>query len=77
MYKLIWISLILQNSNRLSGTRSDHLYRPGSSDPFYIVTYYMKSVTTSWTYRSLTITWITEAIIYLDVHPRISCCRDS
>ena len=24
---------------------------PGSSDPFYIVTYYMKSVTTSWTYN--------------------------
>ena len=23
---------------------------PGSSDPFYIVTYYIKWVTTSWTY---------------------------
>ena len=23
---------------------------PGSSDPFYIVTYYMKWVATSWTY---------------------------
>ena len=23
---------------------------PGSSDPFYVVTYYIKWVTTSWTY---------------------------
>ena len=28
---------------------------PGSSDPFYIVTYYIKWVTTSWTYSILTI----------------------
>ena len=25
---------------------------PGSSDPFYMVTYYLKWVTTSWTYSS-------------------------
>ena len=26
---------------------------PGSSDPFYIVTYYIKWVTTSWTYSTV------------------------
>ena len=26
---------------------------PGSSDPFYIVSYYIKWVTTSWTYRDI------------------------
>ena len=26
---------------------------PGSSDPFYIVSYYIKSVTTSWTQSTL------------------------
>ena len=26
---------------------------PGSSDPFYIVSYYMKLVTTSWTYGTV------------------------
>ena len=25
---------------------------PGSSDPFYVVTYYIKWVTTSWTYST-------------------------
>mgnify|MGYP001295737045 CR=1 FL=1 len=28
-------------------------YRPRSSDPFYIVSYYIKWVTTSWTYSTL------------------------
>ena len=26
---------------------------PGSGDPFYVVTYYIELVTTSWTYSSL------------------------
>ena len=36
--------------------RTDGSYTvcPGSSDPFYIVTYYIKWVTTSWTYFILT-----------------------
>ena len=28
-----------------------HTVCPGSSDPFYLVTYYIKRVTTPWTYR--------------------------
>ena len=36
---------------------------PGSSDPFYIVTYYIKWVTTSWTHSSLS-----------DIHSHIKYC---
>ena len=36
-----------------------HTVRPGSSDPFYIVSYYIKWVTTFWTYSTYggSITW--------------------
>ena len=30
---------------------------PGSSDPYYIVNYYIKWVTTSWTHSSLLAPW--------------------
>ena len=33
---------------------------PGSSDPFYIVTYYIKWITTSWTYSII----LTQSLIY-------------
>ena len=36
---------------------------PGSSDPFYVVTYYIKWVTTSWTYG--TYLWLTLQSAYL------------
>ena len=37
------------NKSKLSNRRSLHTVCPRSSDPFYIVTYYIKWVTTSWT----------------------------
>ena len=42
---------ILGTGSRLLG----HTVCPRSSDPFYIVTYYIKWVTTSWTYRFISI----------------------
>ena len=33
---------------------------PRSSDPYYIVTYYMKRVTTSWTYSTLSALSVNE-----------------
>ena len=34
-------------------TESSYTVCPGSSDPFYIVSYYIKRVTTSWTHSTL------------------------
>ena len=33
-------------------THPDHTVCPGSSDPSHIVSYYIKGVTTSWTYSN-------------------------
>ena len=48
--------------NRMRG-QTLHLYCtvcPGNSDPFYIVTYYIKWVTTSWTYSTTQLFYVTK-----------------
>ena len=45
---------------------------PGSSDPFYILTYYIRLVTTSWTHSNKYITQIQSALARKTLHPK---CR--
>ena len=40
---------------------------PGSSDPFYIVTYFIKWVTTSWTYSTTVCPRISNPLYVLNV----------
>ena len=43
---------LLSKYNTYRKNYKTHTICPGSSNPFYIVTYYIKCVTTSWTYSS-------------------------
>ena len=45
--------IFFNNEMKPASARRVNTVCPGCSDPFYIVTYYIKWVTTSWTYSSI------------------------
>ena len=73
IYILIYRHFIIAQSSHI------HTVCPGRSDPFYIVTYYIKWVTTSWTYSIVRKGDISVAISTTVIQsfslPYLSYCR--